>query len=360
VLISTNVISENYGAQWQGFPSTASGNGGGVAVVGGETIIRDNWIEGNWGTRADNIGQGGGIYTQGGEPQILDNTISGNYASANVFSFGGGVAISGSTALVQNNYIGSNVAAVDTIFSSGGEWGAGGGLYGLNATIQVLGNRIVSNMGADQDYGFGGGAYVEGSNIWFDRNTITHNDATLGSNGYGGALRITLGTVFTMTNNIVALNQADTEASGVAVLASSSGTLGHNTIVDNFDGDGAGIRVQSSSHVTLYNNIIATQTVGILNAGYPGSTVSATHTLFENNGSNHVGGVTSVFEIPGPARLRSDYRLRPGSNAIDQVSPLSWVVHDIDLDPRPVGTAADVGADEHALKAYLPIAFRNY
>jgi hypothetical protein len=358
VLIATNVISENYGAQWQGVPSTATGYGGGIVAVGGETIIRDNRIEGNWGTRAQNSGIGGGIFTSGGEPQILQNTISGNYATADTFSFGGGVAISGSVALVQGNEIRSNVAATDTAWTNGGLWGAGGGLYILNADAQIVGNTIRENKGANQDYGYGGGAYVEGSHVWFDRNTITHNDASPGGNSLGGALRLTLGTAFTVSNNIVALNQASTAASGISAIGNCGGRIVHNTIAQNYGGDWSGVHADSNCYLLLDNNIIISHSVGILNNDFPTSTINAYFTLFENNGSNYVG-VTSVSEIAGPARLQSDYRLRPGSNAIDQAPPIHWITWDIDRDPRPVGTAADVGADEYALQCFLPLAFRD-
>jgi hypothetical protein len=120
-------------------------------------------------------------------------------------------------------------------------------------------------------------------------------------------------------------------------------------------GDGTGMFVNSNSHVNLYNNIIVEQLTGIQNAEPLVSTVGASYSLFEDNVLNYSTGVVSSFEIPGPAALLSDYRLSSASNAIDQGIPFSWVTWDIDFDPRPIGTAPDVGADEYALHVFLPL-----
>ena len=361
MFVQNNEMSQNYAVRAQGAPYTGSGYGGAVAATGGMALILYNDITSNYGTRAEGSGYGGGVYVSGGTMYgIAGNTFKTNIATAHEEGYGGGVAISGTNAFLYENTIAYNGACVDTPWTTGGTNGAGGGIYAVQSTALLLGNYIHHNVAAQVNIGLGGGVYVDSSTTLLDRNTILDNLASLGSISRGGGIRLTVNAVFSVTNNIIARNMAYENASGIGVASYSSGAIAHNTIAENLYGDGVGIHVASVSHVTLTNNIIVTQTVGIQNAGHPGSTVSATHTLFEANGTDYGAGVTSSSEIAGPALLRSDYRLRPGSNAIDQGLPMVGVTHDIDLDPRPVGIASDVGADEYALKAYLPIALRNH
>jgi hypothetical protein len=98
--------------------------------------------------------------------------------------------------------------------------------------------------------------------------------------------------------------------------------------------------------VTLTNNIIVSQTVGISNTSPGGSTIGAEYTLFENNGTDYGAGVTSSYEVPGPAMLLPNYHIGGGSGAINTAAALSWVTNDIDGESRPFGAAPDVGADE--------------
>ncbi|MFN2243358.1 MAG: hypothetical protein ACK2U2_13795, partial [Anaerolineae bacterium] len=110
----------------------------------------------------------------------------------------------------------------------------------------------------------------------------------------------------------------------------------------------------------LYGNIIRGQAIGIANDDPPAGTVSAEYTLFEANTNDYTAGVTSLFEIPGPALLLPDYHLSSGSAAIDQVPPLPWVTSDIDGHHRPVGALSDAGADEVLQpQAYLPVILRE-
>ncbi|MFN2110452.1 MAG: choice-of-anchor Q domain-containing protein, partial [Anaerolineae bacterium] len=53
--------------------------------------------------------------------------------------------------------------------------------------------------------------------------------------------------------------------------------------------------------------------------------------------------------------------LGTSSNAINHGITLAWVTRDIDGDPRPIGPAPDVGADEYVrARIYLPLVLRNF
>ena len=207
--------------------------------------------------------------------------------------------------------------------------------------------------------GLGGGLYLHESLVTVDSNAIVGNQADAASDGRGGGVRLAFCPAFTLTNNIIAGNQATTYASGVGV-AESAGWIGHNTVADNTGGDGSGVHVSLSSDATLYGNIIYGQEIGIVNGDWPASAVAAEYTLFEANTNDYTVGVTSLNPIPGPALLQPDYHIPLGSSAIDQVPPLAWVAWDIDGDLRPHNVASEAGADEILiLHAYLPLTLRG-
>ncbi len=350
VVLEGNTMSHNFGAGFGGFPSTAIGCGGAVAIFDSSSTIRYNEITQNGGTNGVNYGLGGGIYLEGGTSQILFNTINDNYASDTANSFGGGIAVTDTVALIQGNEISGNWAAADS------SWGTGGGIAAESSTLEIVGNTISHNQAALLDYGYGGGIYAFSSDVWLDANTIIDNYAARGAHGYGGGVHLTACSTFTLTNNIIAENGATLLGSGVG-LHSGAGALIHNTIAANLTGDGSGVYVDKSS-VTMQNNIVVSQTVGI--TGTASATVAADHTLFENNATDYSGvGVSSVDEVAGPAALRADYTLQEWSNAIGHAVSVAWLTWDIEGDHRPIGSAADIGADEYALKVYLPLLLRN-
>jgi hypothetical protein len=359
VLVQHNDFTNNYAAAFLGFPSVATGFGGGVALVDGASIMQYNTLQGNYGTRGENWGMGGGVFANQGEPQILGNDISGNFATAYEWGLGGGVAISDCMALVQGNFIAGNISSIfEPAIANSGVGGSGGGLYSLNASGKIEKNTLLKNVAAEIKWGYGGGGYVENSDLWVNSNTILGNTSSPGENSPGGGMRLVLGTTFTFTNNIVADNSASTTGSGLSVLANATGLIIHNTIAENQAGDGAGIYIDSTWPVTLYNNLIVSQTTGILNSNPGASTINASHTLFENNGVNYSAGVVSSSEFSGPASLTLDYHLSSGSNAIDHASLFSWILYDIDSDPRVIGLFPDIGADEFCWSIWLPQIFK--
>jgi hypothetical protein len=346
-LITPSSVSGNT-LEWNIAGHNDDGNGGGIYVDDSEVSITGNHLFDNSATWAGNQGQGGGVYVNGGAVLIQSNVITGNFGAgfpgfpSTADGYGGGVAISGSLSIVQDNWIVGN-GGTNGISGAGG---AGGGLYGYLGTLQITGNTIADNTATQGNLGLGGGLYLEQVSSWLDANTILDNEAVAGLYGRGGGVRINSCPAFTLTNNIVARNEASERGSGIAIAANSTGELAHNTIAENLDGDGIGLYVNSNSDVLLHNNIIISHTVGITNADTAGSSVSATYTLFEGNGMDYGAGVTSSNEVPGPAMLLPNYHIGGGSGAINTATTLSWVTNDVDGDARPFGAAPDVGADE--------------
>jgi len=337
------------------------GYGGGLYLNDSTADVTGNTVTLNIAAPGDATGghgDGGGIYVNGGNGLVAGNTISGNIGFVGVnngLGRGGGMVISNSLVTVQNNQIVRNTAATAPSAA-----GAGGGVWVYQGAPQILANEVLSNSTGGGLIGTGGGFYLESASPDVERNTIRGNRAIGGLWSRGGGVRIAFSPAFTLTNNIIARNEARERGSGVAIAATSLGTLIHNTIADNANGDGIGVYVNSNSQVTLYNNIIISHTVGITNADVGNATVGAKYTLFEGNATNYGAGVTSTDEVAGPAALLADYHLGSGSGAINHAVSLSGVTDDIDGDPRPIGPAPDVGADEVWLRVYLPLVVRQY
>jgi hypothetical protein len=340
--VSGNEINDNIG----GFNN--DGRGGGLYVTDSALVVSDNEIHHNAGTWSGDEGYGGGAFVSGSTATLADNLVAYNAGAyfpgfpSTANGYGGGIAISGTLATLRRNRIEYNDATngIDMAL------GAGGGLYALRSQIDGVDNQLLSNRASGGDLGFGGGAYLEETAFTLDRLLAQENTAAQGSIGRGGGLRINRCAPFTLTNAIVAANDASDLGSGIGVTFDSVGRIGHATIADNVAGDSAGLRVDLRSVVTVENTIVASQTVAIMNTDSVDGRVAAKTILFDDNGTDTSNGVAVVDEVMGPAMLRPDYHLAPASGAIDAAPASSALATDVDGDSRPQGTAPDVGADE--------------
>jgi len=131
-------------------------------------------------------------------------------------------------------------------------------------------------------------------------------------------------------------------------------TLTHNTLVGDLSG-GEGMWVGAYVTVTLVNNILASHTTGITNTAPASSTISADHNLFWN-ADDPIVGANAVLADP---LLDATCHLTSDSPARDAGAVVSGVSVDFDGDLRPVG-GYDIGADEIALRCYLPLLMRGY
>jgi hypothetical protein len=352
-LVSDNTLEGNIAGH------NDDGYGGGLYVDDSEVTLSDNNLLDNAATWSGSHGEGGGVYANGGSLVLQGNAITRNRGAyspgfpSTATGFGGGIAVSGTLTTITDNWIEGNRA------TNGDGEGLGGGIYGFRGSLHIEGNTIAENRVTPADWGSGGGLYLLEAPTTLEANTIVSNRAADGVHGRGGGVRISFCPAFTLTNNIVARNSASELGSGVAIAGNSTGELYHNTIAENLLGDGVGVHVTSNSDVAMVSNIVVSHTVGITNADLLGSTVAAKYTLFEGNLLNYGPGVDSDYEIAGPAALLADYHLDSTSGAVDQAPFLAWVTGDIDGDPRPIGAAPDVGADERRLHLYLPLVLRD-
>ena len=164
----------------------------------------------------------------------------------------------------------------------------------------------------------------------------------------------------TLINNAIARSGDRTLSFSAYSGGPLTATLIHNTLIGA--DTGYGIYVETG-YVTLFltNTIVANHTWGITNTVPASSTVVADHTLFWANDQDGIKGTNPVYGDPAFIDLGGGgYHLGPGSAAID-AGVETGESADIDGDPRPIGSAPEIGADETQWQqVFLPLALRNY
>jgi uncharacterized repeat protein (TIGR01451 family) len=341
--------------------------GGGVYVYTATAAINNCVIDDNVASTND-FGYGGGLYIEGGGTLLSSNVVQNNTASTGDRGFGGGVALVYGSTTLSENVIQGNTASADPREEG---YGYGGGAALLLSTATLSGNVVRGNAASLADDGHGGGLCLLDSHVTLSHNRIVSNTATLsetasgqgggiwgGSEGYGEF-------IFSMTNDLVADNHANTQGGGLWLISSPtyplSGAFRHTTIADNRGGCGQGVFVGPSTALVFTNTIIAGHhSVGITVTA--GSTATLEATLWHDNGTNTGGeiltGTINVYGDPAfVAPAAWNYHLTAESAAIDK-GVNAGVSVDMDGDPRPSGTGYDIGADEHYNRIYLPLVLR--
>ncbi len=318
--------------------SNTAGNGG----VGGGIFLLSSYgeIEGNR-VLSNTAIWGGGIRVISGAPRIRGNLIAFNRAS-----FGGGFYLMWSQGLVEENQVLDNQATKN-----------GGGFY-LSGDRSTIRANVVQGNGA----GYGGGiALTSGAvGVVVSANRILSNTAVF----EGGGLRVTYNDAW-IENNVLAGNAA---AKGAGIyLGGARPKLFHNTLARNAGGTGIGIWVDGGSWAALTNTLLVSHVVGI--SVTVGSTATLEGTLWGSgvwsNGTDWGGAgtiLTGTHNVWGWPDFRDpdrgDYHVGAASAARDVGVP-SPVTRDLDGEPRPVGSAPDLGADEFAWPVYLPLTLRE-
>ncbi len=329
---------------------SAAGYGGGMEVESSRNIqIIDNTFEYNQ-AGASYEGQGGGLGLWRSTAITLDNNLYRfNTGSVNGAGEGGGIGCSGnSTFAALHNDILSNTASENAI-------GYGGGVYAYYCAPSFIGNLIQGNVASTAGEGYGGGAsFMRSSDLALSNNTFLSNTATLSetATGEGGGLYLADLASARMENNLIARNAANTSGSALYLERSSSswGALSalHTTVADN--AGSAAISVSPIGILVMTNTIIAGHTVGL--SVTASSTATMESTLWYANDVDVVSDGSyshthDYYSDPAFAAPEGgDYHLTAGSQAIDQ-GVEAGITEDIEGDPRPCGSAPDLGADEY-------------
>jgi len=332
--------------QGAGADKTVLDGGGGVQILyintdadwnggdaGGDVTIKGMAFENG------NGGNGGGVYVHGSSINITIKqcVFSGNSA----YWYGGGVyadSDSGTVTITNNTFSGNSASC-------------GGGVHADSwlGTVTITNNTFSGNSA-----GGGGGVHADSS---YGTLTITNNTFSGNSASCGGGVDAWLdcsGTV-TITNNTFSENSANNYGGGVyvylvydsAILNVYNNILFNNTANDlyvNSDGDGNYI----GSTVNLYNNDFSG------NADFDtGQSEDLYITLTDNY--HHADNIQEDPQFVDPEN--GDFHLKSTSPCIDKgtADAPELPAADFEGDPRIVGSAPDIGADEYYTGQPMPI-----
>jgi len=329
--------------QGAGADKTVLDGGGSVQILdidtdadwnGGDVTIKGMAFENGNG---DN---GGGVHVHGSSINI---TIKQCAFSGNSANYGGGVyAYSDSgTITITNNTFSENSA----------DWW-GGGIYAWSGTVTITNNTFSENSANYRS----GAVYAYSS---FGTVTITNNTFSGNSANYGGGVCAGShsGTI-TITNNTFSENSADYYGGGVyAWLDIDLATLNiyNNILFDNTAYEADDLYVDSDvdrnyigSTVNLYNNDFSG------NADFDTGHSEDLHITLTDN-YHHAGNIQQNPQFVDP--VNGDFHLKPSSPCIDKGTADAPELPDTDFegDPRIVGPAPDMGADEYCIGQPMPI-----
>ena len=179
-------------------------------------------------------------------PYIANNTITNNQR---------GILTDGLT--VPGGYP-LTVIRDNTISNNGGEQNGGGMYFGWGRRARIVNNLISHNSSTLR----GGGVYIDDTASGFvvSGNTIVHNVTSTG-NSYGEGAGIVAGGNLTLTNNIIAYNQAVGSQSSGGGVYFGGGTVTlvqGNLVMNNEAGYGAGLSyaITTMEGITRDNVII--------------------------------------------------------------------------------------------------------
>jgi hypothetical protein len=314
----------------------AEGRGGGLyATFSDVEVWESHFVSNTAQINPDGSkGYGGGIYIENGTASLRQNLVLDNRATVPSSGYGGGIYLSHLTyADVLSNVVEANRGNPPS--SSTASYG--GGLY-IDATwfITVAGNLFQGNHTTSQ----GGGIYVDYSRPDLTRNRILGNGA-----GTGGGIMIRGNRPITISNNLIAQNAATARGGGLcANYPSPPGPqvlLVNNTLADN---EQAGVATWRYATITMTNNLLAGNDLGITETDPASSTITADTNLLWN-GADPLTGSNPILEDPlfGP-----DYHPVAGSPALNAGLPIPWLTVDLDGAPRPQEELWDLGAYEGA------------
>ena len=275
-------------------------------------------------------GSGNGmIYIENDRVEVLNSVVQ--------YSASEGISIFYGAPLISNTQILSNTAI-----------NGGGGLNNDSGSPRVVNNTFAGNTCTGQPC-YGGALFNFSGNPTVKGNIFIGNSADYGGGVYNG-----IGSPI-IENNHFSGNQASLggglyNESGALIVRNN--TFIQNSANGNYGNLGGGL-YNYSGKPTVYNNIIADNTAegggggiynlfGIISMDY--------NDVWNNTGGDTYNVPPGVHDISADPILvdpsNGDLHLAPGSPCVDTGDPYDHPEIDFDGQPRPMGLAADIGADE--------------
>lgn len=223
----------------------------------------------------------------------------------------------------------------------------GGALYlNLGTLVVIEKSQFVGNNAQNS----GGAIYIAGGSLTLSQNQFRDNNSngTTAERG-GGAVFVSSGLVVA-ENNLFEANQAANHG-GAWRAESGNYTLNFNTFVNNSANNNGGAIYNNGATIAAENSILVNNDAAQGGAIYQAA--GATSLTFSNVWGNTTpelgGGVATANLIAAdPDFGDSDYRLLPGSPAIDAGNPNAVLAVDFEDDFRPSDQGYDMGYDELA------------
>ena len=335
-----------------------TGCGGGIYVYEAKALIEDNQIR---DSRVDaGKGNGGGMHLERASGTIARNNLfQGNQAK----KAGGGLSLYGSAStppkiednnrFIQNSaYIGgaigfyeqTNPTIQDNLFDNNSEQIWGGSIYGTGSAA-IARNLFQNHLGRSV-------VFLDGFQGNFESNRLFNNNTLVGLYLINGAPPYPI-----VSNNIFARSGTSSAlaAGGETINSNLNAVLEHNTLVG--EGIGTGILAGGFCNLSVNNNIISGYPTGI-GITDPPAAVTARHTLFDSSVTTPGNNVSFINSLVGDPAFKdpaaNDFHIRFTSAARDAgIFAFVTTARDIDGDPRVIGSAPDIGADEYKDVAYL-------
>jgi hypothetical protein len=320
--------------------------GGGIYMVGSRPVLTNCEIVSNAsGTGGDgfgNNGAGGGILSQDSSPTIRGGRISGNaskFAAGGIFhygSYGSPVAslviddaeiadnVSTQFSSAENPAEGGGmhiednaIATLTRVRVTGNRANTGGGLNSYRARYDIVDSIIESNSAlptaaAPATTGFGGGIAATSNNpppeivrpgavVNLTRTLVRGNSGPFSGGGiavFGDNYTATKAT-FTMTNSVVAENQARNQGGGILVNRTNATISGSlilsNSVVGGTVPFGGGLNAVTNVTLNMTNTTVAGNVAGI----YGGGVFVNDGTTFDIGGSRLYGNVSQSGDAGG-------------------------------------------------------------
>ncbi len=310
-----------------------------LLVPDGKKIVIDGFTITGGSGDSETARSGAGISSSGGDATFSNNRIVKNQPAAAEIHMtdtrGGGILANGSRlskVWIAHNVIEGNVS------------GRGAGIASSNVGRVVIEGNIVRNNRGYSDHG--GGLFVDSPKVEIRGNLIDGNEIgpTTNPYGYGGGVYLHgVGTVATMSFDVIVANAAVTVGSGIFVDNGAHATLSHELVYRNrcTEAGGAAITVDSTDDAHPIGSIVvvAHSTVtghrcssrehgdGILIGGSR-STATVTDSIFWDNGEQPFNFARAAEGPPVVSHswidtdpgfvdaTKDDFHLRSGSPAI--------------------------------------------